>query len=89
MQTISILVKGQVQGVYYRQTAKEKALSLSITGTVRNLPGGDVELIATGEAALLRELINWCREGPPRALVTEIKTSELPLQNFTGFLIIR
>ena len=89
MQTISILVKGLVQGVYYRQSAKEKALSLNITGTVRNLPGGDVELIATGDAAQLKELINWCREGPPRALVTEIKTNELPLQRFSGFLIIR
>lgn len=89
MQTISILVKGRVQGVYYRQSAKEMALSLNITGTVRNLPGGDVELIASGEPAQLKELINWCREGPPRAVVTELKTNELPLQRFSGFLIIR
>ena len=89
MQTISILVKGLVQGVYYRQSAKEKALSLNITGTVKNLPGGDVELIATGDAAQLKELINWCREGPSRAFVTDIKTNELPLQRFSGFLIIR
>jgi len=89
MQTISILVKGLVQGVYYRQSAKEKAISLSITGTVKNLPDGEVELIATGDAAQLKDLINWCRQGPSRAIVTEIKTNELPLQQFSDFRIIR
>ena len=89
MQTISILVKGLVQGVYYRQSAKEKAISLSITGTVKNLPDGKVELIATGDAAQLKDLINWCRQGPSRAIVTEIKTNELPLQQFSDFRIIR
>jgi acylphosphatase len=89
MQTISILVKGLVQGVYYRQSAQEKAISLEITGTVKNLPGGDVELIATGDAAQLKDLINWCRQGPARAIVREIKTNELPFQQFSDFRIIR
>ena len=89
MQTISILIKGLVQGVYYRQSAKEMAVSLNITGTVKNLPGGDVELIATGDAAQLKDLINWCRQGPSRAVVKEIKTNALPFQQFSDFRIIR
>jgi len=89
MQTMQIKVKGRVQGVFYRQGAKEKAESLGIKGTVQNCEDDSVEIIATGTKDQLDKLIEWCRMGPPRAIVTDVTTQELSLQQFKSFSIIR
>ena len=87
--TISITVSGKVQGVFYRQTTKEKARELGVTGEVRNLPDGDVFIIATGTEEQLRLLTGWCKKGPPRAVVTGVEIAELPLQTFGLFTVVR
>ena len=89
MKTIQIIVKGKVQGVYYRQSAKEKAVDLKITGTVQNTEDGDVLIIATGNPDQLSTFTDWCRVGPTRANVTEVLIEEILLQTFTGFWVIR
>lgn len=89
LQTISVIVKGKVQGVYYRQSTREKAKALQITGTVKNLFDGTVELIATGTSEQLEQLTTWCRLGPPRAAVTDLIITPLSLQSFNDFSIIR
>lgn len=89
MQTVSIIISGKVQGVFFRQSTKEKAISLGITGIVKNLPDGNVYIIASGTAAQLKTLIDWCRQGPARAKVTGIKTQEIALQEFNNFSIER
>ena len=89
LQTFSIIVSGKVQGVFYRQTAKEKAKAIGIKGKVMNLPDGDVQIIATGTKEQLDELLEWCRLGPPRAIVSNITSHELPLQEFDSFYIER
>lgn len=89
MKTIAITVKGKVQGVYYRHFTKTKADALGITGTVKNLPNGDVYITATGEDYQLQDLYQFCKEGPPRAEVTNLVKEELPLQQFNSFEIIR
>ena len=90
MQTIRIHIKGKVQGVFYRQSTKEKADSLGIKGEVKNCDDDDsVEIIATGGKEQLDKLIEWCRQGPPRAVVADISTQELPLQEFINFTIVR
>jgi acylphosphatase len=89
LQTISVIVKGKVQGVYYRQSTREKARALQITGTVKNLKDGSVELIATGTTEQLEQLTTWCRQGPPRATVTDLIITPLSLQSFNDFSIIR
>ena len=86
-QTVSIIVKGKVQGVYYRQSTREKANKFRITGTVKNLDNGDVEIIATGLTEQLNQFTEWCRQGPRRAVVTSVIVTPLSLQTFTGFLI--
>ncbi|MGE5106110.1 MAG: acylphosphatase [Sphingobacteriales bacterium] len=88
-QTISILVRGKVQGVYYRHYTKTKAEELGITGTVKNLPDGSVYIIATGEDYQITDLLNYCKQGPPKAVVSEVIKEEILLQNFTSFQIIR
>ena len=89
MQTIRIKIEGEVQGVFYRQSAQEKALKLGIKGTVRNCEDDSVEIIATGAKEQLEKLISWCWKGPPKATVTNVTTQELSLQPFNNFSIIR
>ena len=87
VKTIKIKVQGRVQGVFYRQSAKEKATALGIKGIVKNCADDSVELIATGKEDQLKEFIEWCREGPDRATVTNLTTQELTLQEFRNFSI--
>ena len=89
LQTISIVVKGRVQGVYFRQTAQDKATTLGITGTVRNLPDRSVKIIATGIKEQLDKLIAWCRQGPSRAEVSGIELKEEALREFPDFRILK
>lgn len=89
MQTISITISGRVQGVFFRQSTRERARALGITGSVRNLSDGNVEVIATGNREQLERLVSWCRQGPPKAVVTDVITRELTLQTFDTFEIER
>ncbi|MEJ0106024.1 MAG: acylphosphatase [Bacteroidota bacterium] len=88
-ETIKLIVEGKVQGVFYRHSTKEKATELGITGTVRNLKNGNVEIIATGTAEQLAQLTQWCYHGPPHAIVNNISSTPLSLQTFNNFIIIR
>lgn len=87
---VKITVKGKVQGVWYRQSTLEIATKLDIKGWVRNLPDGDVEITAEGEAEALESLIEWCKKGPPLAVVKEVNVVEQPyIGDFTEFQITR
>ena len=87
-QTIRFIVQGKVQGVYYRQSTREKAITYGLGGTIRNLDNGTVEVIATGDEESLQHLRQWCREGPPRAVVTGLTEEIIPLQQFATFKIV-
>jgi acylphosphatase len=89
LQTISITVSGIVQGVFYRQSTKEKALELGIAGIVKNLPDGNVHILATGTNEQLDQLVQWCRVGPARAKVTSVNVDAVNRQEFLGFVIQR
>lgn len=87
--TISITISGKVQGVFYRQSAKQKAIELNIGGEIRNMPDGSVAIIATGTREQLDQFVLWCRQGPPDAFVTGAETQEIPLHPFTHFTVLR
>jgi len=87
--TYSILVTGEVQGVFFRQTAKEKARDLGVQGTVKNKEDGSVAIVATGTKELLDAFVQWCKAGPPRAKVQNVEVKEIPLQHFGSFTIER
>lgn len=89
LQTISIIVSGKVQGVFFRQSTKEIATNLGINGQVKNLPDGSVYILATGTKDQLDNLLAWCRQGPPKATVIRIDIKELPYQLYDGFEILR
>lgn len=84
-----ITISGKVQGVYYRQSTREISMQLGISGIVKNLTNGSVEVIASGTSDQLNNLIEWCQQGPPKAVVSSIELEELPYQSFDGFKIIR
>ncbi len=62
-------IRGRVQGVWFRGATREKALSLGLSGWVRNLPDGSVEALAQGPAWAVEDLATWCRRGPSGARV--------------------
>ncbi len=70
-----IYVSGRVQGVYYRKNARRSALSLGLTGWVRNLPDRRVEAVAEGERTRVEDFLGWCREGPSMAIVRAMEVS--------------
>jgi acylphosphatase len=72
---VRIRVHGRVQGVYYRATAREKAVELGLTGWVRNLLNGNVELLCEGCGQDVDAMAEWCRTGPAGARVDTIELS--------------
>ncbi len=76
-----LLISGRVQGVSYRMSAWEKAQQLNLTGWVRNLSDGRVEMMIEGDTASLDQMIDWAGHGPRFADVTHIDITE---QNHTG-----
>lgn len=77
--TLRIIVKGRVQGVGYRWFARQAARELGLTGFVRNLINGDVEVVAQGEEEVLNHFIQQLSQGPAFAYVTEVQTEELDI----------
>ncbi len=73
---IRAVVQGTVQGVFFRASAQQAARKLELTGWVRNLPDGSVEIEAQGDARDVDELVDWCWQGPPDATVRRV-SSEL------------
>ncbi len=88
-QTLEIIVSGKVQGVFYRQSTKELALKLGITGYVSNLNTGDVLIKATATKELLNQFCDYCKTGPANAIVSSIIITEVPFEEFTSFKIVR
>jgi acylphosphatase len=72
MPQIQVKVHGKVQGVGYRYNALKIAQSLDVTGFVRNLPDGTVEIVAEGSDEQLNALIDWAHRGPSGAEVTQV-----------------
>jgi acylphosphatase len=73
MKILEIYVSGRVQGVSYRYYTLKKAISLHITGEVKNLPDGRVMIIAAGNESNLELFLDELRQGPSYSNVTELK----------------
>ena len=89
MPTVHLLIKGRVQGVFYRAAAKEAAEELGLKGWIKNTADGNVESMVSGDDQYLKKFTEWCRTGPERAFVTDVSISLYEEIEFTDFSIIR
>jgi len=85
-----LLITGRVQGVFYRATAQQEGMRLSLLGEVRNLPDGSVEAVVEGPRERIEEFIDWCKRGPPSADVENVRVRwSKALGEFRTFMIAR
>jgi len=89
MRTVHLVIKGKVQGVFYRASAKEKAEDLGITGWVKNTREGFVEAVACGNDKAVQQFIEWCKKGPSNARVDDVVVTEQSPEQLNGFTIKR
>ena len=88
MNQIHIIITGLVQGIGFRYFAVREAKALGITGNVRNLPDGSVEVNAQGEKTVLDEFVTLLKEGPSSGTVKEVKVEKLvPGRKFETFSV--
>ena len=82
------MVSGRVQGVCFRAETAAIASRLDLVGFVRNLPAGDVEIVAEGDRASIRRLVEWALRGPTMAHVSNVSTDdEEPRDDFDSFVV--
>ena len=85
---LHVLVSGRVQGVFFRANTKHFAEKFGLTGWVKNLKDGRVEIVAEGEEEKLREFLALVKRGPITAKVENAEFEWLPaLSEFTDFQI--
>ena len=85
--TVHLLIRGKVQGVFYRVSARKTALETGVTGWIKNTPEGNVEAMASGQTEAVNKFIDWCKKGPSRAAVAEVVVSLEEDAVFKGFVI--
>lgn len=73
---ISLRIRGKVQGVFFRESARREAERLGLAGWVRNRSDGSVEALVEGPAERLAAFQAWCREGPPAARVDGVELAD-------------
>ena len=82
-----IYISGRVQGVWFRATAQGVAIDANLTGWVRNLRDGRVEIVAEGKEPDLQELVTWGDIGSDAAEVDDVEVSWTdPTHEFGAFL---
>ena len=86
MRRVHLIISGRVQGVYFRQSTKDRALEYGVSGWVRNRLDGTVELVAEGESNAVNRLVSWCSVGPKMAIVDAVeRIDEEPVGIPQGF----
>lgn len=84
-----IIIEGRVQGVFFRKNTKQKANELNIYGWVKNTNDDKVEILAHGDDNSLNEFINWCKQGPQKAIVKNLQVEEITIeQSLKEFSIV-
>ena len=89
MPTAHLIIKGRVQGVFFRATAKNVADEIGVKGWVKNTEEGDVEIVAHGTDEQLQRFMEWCKLGPRKSIVTDVVSTQIPDKSFNEFKIVR
>jgi len=86
---VHLVVRGRVQGVYFRASTQHEAHRLGVVGWVKNLPDGRVEIVAEGSREALEELVQWAHKGPRAAHVEHVDVEWRPFERLpAGFRIV-
>jgi len=88
LRVVRCLVRGHVQGVFYRSNTASEAARLEIDGWAKNLPDGQVEIVASGNDETVAELCGWLWRGPELAHVSAVLVEEWPGCVEPGFLVL-
>ncbi len=80
-----VVVSGDVQGVFFRDSCHRRALESGVTGWVRNASDGTVEALFEGEEDSVEAMIRWCRSGPSEAQVTDVEVFDEEESGLDGF----
>ena len=84
-----LYIEGNVQGVFFRRSAKMQADKLGVVGLVRNRRDGSVEIIAQGPKSKVNAFITWCKKGPPFAKVEKVDVEwKKNLEDFEEFEVV-
>lgn len=79
--TVHVIIRGKVQGVFFRMETLHAAERVGVKGWVMNRPDGSVEALFEGDSENVDALLKWCRKGPPAADVKDVSVEEKP---YTG-----
>ncbi|MFZ0242491.1 MAG: acylphosphatase [Desulfobacterales bacterium] len=79
-----IVISGIVQGVFFRVETQQAAQRLDVSGWVRNKRDGTVEAVIEGERQKVEAMLDWCRKGPPRAVVDNVAVE---WETYTGEMV--
>lgn len=86
---VHLIVSGKVQGVWFRESTRLKAVELAVKGWVKNRPDGTVEIVAEGMEPNINNFVEWCHEGPPRAVVSSVTLTNQEFRDeFDSFNIV-
>ena len=85
---VRVIIDGRVQGVFFRDSTRQEALDLGVSGWVRNLSDGRVEAVFEGEPQAVDRAVSWVRVGPPRAVVTSLEEFAEQPEGLSGFEIV-
>ena len=80
-----LVVHGRAQGVFYRDSCVQEAARLGVSGWVVNEPDGTVRAHVEGDPDAVRELVEWCRTGPTRAVVQGVEVTDAAVEGLTSF----
>ncbi len=86
MITRRVIVKGRVQGVFFRDYTQKKALHYTLTGWVQNLPDGSVETLLCGDKKIVAAMLTWLKQGSPQSRVDTISVENIDVnEKFSTF----
>jgi len=89
MKHFNITVTGKVQGVFFRASTKAVADQLGVKGYVKNQTDGSVFIEAEGDDFSLNSFVDWCKEGPDKAVVENVEVVETELKNYRNFEVVK
>jgi acylphosphatase len=82
-----VLVSGRVQGVFFRDSVRERARAEGVAGWACNRGDGAVEMVLEGERGAVHRVVEFSRSGPPRAEVDDVEVREEEPEGLRGFEI--